>query len=69
MASDPLHCQKQTASTIVGKGGDYLLQIKGNQPSLLQQAKAFNALEDTPFFSKTAPGMAARNNAACTPSP
>ena len=69
VTADPLHCQKPTASTIVEKGGDYLLQIRGNHPSLLQQAKAFNALENTPFFFKTAPGMAARNNAACTSSP
>jgi hypothetical protein len=53
----------------VGKGGDYLLQIKGNQPSLLQQAKACDALKDTPFLSKTAPDMAARNNVAYTSSP
>jgi transposase len=69
VTADPLHCQKQTVSTIVGKGGDYLLQIKGNQPSLLQQAKACDALEDTPFLSKTALGMAGPNNAAYTSSP
>ena len=46
----------------LGSGGGYI-------GALLQQAKAFNALENTPFFFKTAPGMAARNNAACTSSP
>ena len=29
--ADPLHCQRKTARIIVEKGGDYLLQIKGNQ--------------------------------------
>ncbi len=38
ITADPLHCQRKTAQVIVEKGGDYLLQIKGNQPHLLQQA-------------------------------
>jgi hypothetical protein len=32
ITGDPLHCQRRHARTIVEKGGDYLLQIKGNQP-------------------------------------
>lgn len=35
ITADPLHCQRKTASCIVQKGGDYLLQVKGNQPNLL----------------------------------
>jgi len=31
--------------------GVYLLQIKGNQPGLLERAHAFDALENTPFLS------------------
>ena len=31
ITADPLHCQRKTARIIVEKGGDYLLQIKGNQ--------------------------------------
>jgi len=34
----------------VEKGGDYLFQIKGNQPHLLQQAQGLDALQDTPFL-------------------
>ena len=51
ITADPLHCQKITARAIAEKGGDYLLQIKGNQPSLLERAHAFDALENTPFLS------------------
>lgn len=50
ITADPLHCQKPNAAIIVAKGGEYLLQVKGNQPALLQQAEAFAALKDTPFF-------------------
>ena len=50
VTADALHCQKTTARTIVEKGGDYLLQIKGNQPKLLAQAEALNAQTSTPFF-------------------
>ena len=34
-AADLLHCQRKTARVIVEKGGDYLFQIKGNQPRRL----------------------------------
>ena len=50
ITADPLHCQRKTAHVIVEKGGDYLLQIKGNQPHLLQQAQGLDALESTPFL-------------------
>ncbi len=50
ITADPLHCQKPNAALIVEKGGEYLLQIKGNQPALLKQAEACDALKDTPFF-------------------
>lgn len=39
VTADPLHCQRQLARTIVEKGGEYLLQIKGNQKNLLAHAK------------------------------
>jgi hypothetical protein len=51
VTADPLHCQRHTARLIVEKGGEYLLQIKGNQPKLYKQAQAFDALKDTPFLS------------------
>lgn len=50
ITADPLHCQKPNAALIVEKGGEYLFQVKGNQPALLQQAESFAAIKDTPFF-------------------
>ncbi len=50
ITADPLHCQKPNAALIVEKGGEYLFQIKGNQPALLKQAEAFDAIKDAPFF-------------------
>ena len=50
ITADPLHCQRKTARLIVEKGGDFLLQIKGNQPKLLQQAQGLDSLKDTPFL-------------------
>ena len=50
ITADPLHCQKPNAALIVEKGGEYLLQVKGNRPAQQKQAEAFDALKDTPFF-------------------
>ena len=50
ITADPLHCQRGLARTIVEKGGDYLVQIKGNQPRLLQQAQSPDALQAPPFL-------------------
>lgn len=69
ITADPLHCQRQHARTMVEKGGDYLLQIKGNQPNLLQQAQGLDALKDTPFLPRPAPATDALKLGACTPSP
>lgn len=52
ITADPLHCQRGHGRVIVEKGGDYLFQIKGNQPNLLRQAQKLDALKDTPFLSK-----------------
>jgi hypothetical protein len=68
ITADALHCQKGHARTIVEKGGDYLLQIKGNQPTLLQQAEGLNAILRTPFFSKAKVDTAGSKPGACTPS-
>ena len=48
ITADPLHAQKLTAQIIVEKGGDYLFQIKGNRPKLLEQAQKI--FQDTPFL-------------------
>jgi predicted transposase YbfD/YdcC len=34
---DAMGCQKEIAKTIIAKGGDYLLMVKGNQPGLLDK--------------------------------
>lgn len=63
VTADPLHCQKQTARTIVEKGGEYFLQIKANQPTLLDYAHI--RPEGPPFLSKSTVGTAASSNAKC----
>jgi hypothetical protein len=52
ITADALHCLRPNARAIGEKGGEFLLQIKGNQPNLLAQAQALNALPDTPFLSR-----------------
>jgi len=69
ITADPLHCQRKHASIIVQKGGDYLLQIKANQPKLLQKAQALNGLQNTPFLSKPKAVTAAWKNEPSTPLP
>lgn len=58
ITADALHCQRTHASTIVQKGGDYLLQIKANQENLLKKAQALDGLKSTPFFSRPGPDTA-----------
>lgn len=68
ITADPLHCQRAHGRTIVEKGGDYLFQIKGNQPKLLQAAQGLDGLKDTPFLSTPSPDTDASRPGACTPS-
>jgi len=69
ITGDPLHCQRAHARTIVEKGGDYLFQIKGNQPKLLRKARALDALPSTPFLSRPTPDTDGSRPDACTPLP
>lgn len=69
ITADPLHCQRQHARTIVEKGGEYLLQIKGNQPNLLKQAQGLDALKDTPFLPIPSQDTDASRPGACMPLP
>lgn len=69
ITADPLHCQRKTAQAVVEKGGDYLLQIKGNQPHLLKQAQALDSLKSTPFFPKPNAPTDESKSANSTPSP
>jgi hypothetical protein len=68
ITADPLHCQRAHARTIVEKGGDYLFQIKGNQPKLLAQAKKLDALAGTPFLPTAKAVTAGCPPGGCTPS-
>jgi len=61
ITSDPLHCQKETARLIAEKGGEYLLQIKGNQANLLQYAR--NRSPDSPLLSRPPADTDASKNA------
>lgn len=69
ITADPLHCQRAHGRTIVEKGGDYLFQIKGNQPKLLQQAQGLDRLKATPFLPTPNSDTAACKPGTCTPSP
>lgn len=55
ITADPLHCQKDNARAVAEKGGEFLFQIKGNQPGLLTQAQAFDAIPGTPFLPRPRP--------------
>lgn len=59
ITGDPLHNQRKHASMIVQKGGDFLFQIKANQPNLLAKAQALDGLKNTPFLPKAKPDTAA----------
>lgn len=63
VTADPLHCQKPTARIIAQKGGEYFLQIKANQPGLLQYARS--RPEGPPLLSRQAPGTDASKNGRC----
>ena len=69
ITADPLHCQRKVARTIVEKGGDYLLQIKGNQKRLFKQAQRLDALPGTPFLPSPKPDTDGSKPVPCTPSP
>ncbi len=40
VTADALHCQRGTAAYVTGRGGHYVLTVKGNQPRLRAQLKA-----------------------------
>ena len=41
VVADALHCQTETAESIINCGGDYLLNVKGNQETLEKDIKDF----------------------------
>ena len=50
---DAMGCQRDIAKKIIDKGGDYILQIKGNQPTLEQETA--DAFEELPITAKSTP--------------
>jgi hypothetical protein len=63
ITADALHCQRQTARLITGRGGDYVLQIKENQGGLYAHAQTKLATRP-PFFRKPTKATDAWRNAA-----
>ena len=58
VTADPLHCQTQTAQIVTQeKGGDYVLGLKDNQPTVRQNA-AQKLAGATPLLSRPSRGMA-----------
>jgi predicted transposase YbfD/YdcC len=39
VTADAMHCQRATAQTILERGGDYCLALKGNQPALFDDVR------------------------------
>ena len=69
ITADPLHCQRSHARCIVEKGGDFLFQIKGNQPRLFHQAQQLDTLPNTPFLSTPSQATGGSKPGGCTPLP
>jgi len=63
VTADPLHCQRELARTIVDKGGEYLFQIKGNQPKLQAHARRQGAGQP-PLLSSPPSATGASSNVA-----
>ncbi len=51
ITTDPLHCQKETACVIVENGGEFVSQVKGNQPACLKTAEELT-LDLSPFLPR-----------------
>ena len=55
VTGDALHCNRRMVEAIVEKGGDYCIALKGNQESLLSDARACLAKVDEPKAKKKHP--------------
>ena len=64
VTADALHTQRPTACLIVERGGEYLLQVKANQPHLLQTAQQ-SIGSSSPFLPSRKNTTAASNDANC----
>lgn len=52
ITADALHCQRETSDLIVREGGDYCLQLKGNQGDLLTDVRAFARDQETDYIDE-----------------
>jgi predicted transposase YbfD/YdcC len=52
ITADALHCQRETCELIVQEGGDYCLQLKGNQGDMLADVQAFVEDQNTDYIDK-----------------
>lgn len=56
ITADAMSCQKEITKKIVGKGADYVIGLKGNQPNLLEDAwndpRNYPELQATQTFAK-----------------
>ena len=65
VTGDPLHAQKQTARQIVEQNGEYVLQVKGNQPTLHKTAQSRH--DRAPFLpSPKLSGAASKNDVSAS---
>ena len=55
VTADALHCNRRMVEAIIEKGGDYCIALKGNQDSLLSDARACLAKADDPKAKKKYP--------------
>ncbi len=63
VTADSLHCQDQSAHLVTReKGGDYLFQVRDNQPTLHRHAQK-QLTGARPLFLRPTPGTAASKNA------
>ena len=65
VTADALHTQRDTARLIVKRGGEYLLQVKANQPKVLELAQK-SVAASPPFLPSTKNGTDASNGANCS---
>jgi predicted transposase YbfD/YdcC len=49
VTGDAMHAQSATAEIILGRGGDYLFQLKANRPAMLREVAAFFADPPAPL--------------------
>ncbi|WP_419737926.1 ISAs1 family transposase [Ruegeria sp.] len=52
ITADALHCQRETCDLIVQEGGDYCMQLKGNQGDMQADVRAFVADQNIEYIDE-----------------